>query len=335
MPQKSTSSYSLEVSARRHIDADHFLSFLKRAGRRHARPLWLSYQYVGRGRFTLRVTKRGNRGVDRLVQELVLNRGLFYYRCTVADPAAVTEVILPITSQLIEQEFDRPHERFLRKHILGRHAQKDFIPGHIAHREGRTFELLFTRWDLGMLEDKEYIIALDAVIHEHVLRTIGHPTGQKSAALPKLLGPFVGKTNVDTDTLAAFRFIHTMRTVGLHRLGPTAARDRLQELSFQCLRHFQYLDEYLEAQTIRTLKWTGKRYRRIPYGAEPMWNADDLEHTDDKGKVFPDWQSFAKAHRCGDCNVRSGELHVQSCDMEECPRCGGQMISYDCGLPDA
>lgn len=33
---------------------------------------------------------------------------------------------------------------------------------------------------------------------------------------------------------------------------------------------------------------------------------------------------------CGDCGVQPGELHVQGCDMEGCPRCGGQAIACNC-----
>jgi uncharacterized protein with PIN domain len=35
---------------------------------------------------------------------------------------------------------------------------------------------------------------------------------------------------------------------------------------------------------------------------------------------------------CGDCNVRLGATHHLNCDMERCPKCGGQLISCDCGL---
>ncbi len=62
------------------------------------------------------------------------------------------------------------------------------------------------------------------------------------------------------------------------------------------------------ACTRHTLTIDGKEYQRIPY-ANP-------HHPD--------------PHYCHDCNTPLGQLHHLGCDMERCPKCGGQLIACGC-----
>lgn len=57
----------------------------------------------------------------------------------------------------------------------------------------------------------------------------------------------------------------------------------------------------------------GQEYDRIRYGD----GSEDLKH-----------------QKCNDCGRLRGFLHDLGCDLEPCPRCGGQAISCDCFYDD-
>jgi hypothetical protein len=87
---------------------------------------------------------------------------------------------------------------------------------------------------------------------------------------------------------------------------------------------FEYVNDYFEAQSEKTVVLSGKRYRRIRYGNEVRHLNPPVP---DELKVK--WAEVI-TRPCHHCGVRRGELHHGGCDMETCPRCGHQYICCDC-----
>jgi hypothetical protein len=310
-----------------------FFKFLQRVGKKYSQPVRINFRYLGRGYFYI-VIDGGTGGIDALLQELLLNRGLYYYACTLENKRVIIQnVIIPVFRELVDERFENSHSRFLRKHILGKYAQTDFIPTGIKNKYGYLFEVLFRKWDLKMVSDKDYILDLDAVIQRFILEKIGHIPGEKSPNFSNLLGKVKKTYMVGKEASSTFATIHQMRTGDLHRLSSVKTREDLYTISYSLFRYFSYLDDFEEAQKCKTISWKGKKYRRIKYGDEKAIDEKGNPYLDETGKPI-DWAKETEKRNCHDCEVKKGQYHVEGCDAEVCPRCGGQMIGYDCGLPD-
>ena len=95
------------------------------------------------------------------------------------------------------------------------------------------------------------------------------------------------------------------RAVGASVLGRTAVTD--ERLNFRgALVTPDWPERIRAAQEILTCRVGGLELSRVRFGSEREdWGADDGP--------------------CRDCAVIKGELHVPTCDVERCPRCGGQL----------
>jgi len=52
------------------------------------------------------------------------------------------------------------------------------------------------------------------------------------------------------------------------------------------------------------------------------------------GSPEEDWPTPQEHEACHDCGAKPGNLHEPGCDVERCPRCGGQWISCSCSDDD-
>lgn len=67
----------------------------------------------------------------------------------------------------------------------------------------------------------------------------------------------------------------------------------------------------------------------IDAGGRGKWDADRVRREMERFKARFTPEEYNN-RRCHDCGVKIGEIHHPGCDMEECPRCGGQYFICDC-----
>jgi hypothetical protein len=77
----------------------------------------------------------------------------------------------------------------------------------------------------------------------------------------------------------------------------------------------QTKEEIIEEQKYTYLIVHGKRLKRIPYGDPREFEGSDI--------------SLDYSRNCHDCLVIKGQIHLNGCDMERCPKCGEQLLVHD------
>ena len=72
------------------------------------------------------------------------------------------------------------------------------------------------------------------------------------------------------------------------------------------------------------LEWEGELVTPVVWGQDLENNRELLE-----GGVVGG-TTIAPLERCPDCGVQRGGYHHPGCDREQCPQCGGQILSCSC-----
>lgn len=314
--------YDLELLIRSGFKdyARHFLEFIKTVARKY--PVKISYRSTSSEIFHVSLDATPAAKIDALLLELILNRGLYYYFSSLRHSQKeliLREAILPVFRGLIESRFPVPYSRFLKRHILGRLAQDSFVPGDLIEPSAHAYEILFRKWDIGIVDDWNFVKDSDSLITGFLLTQIGHPPGGKSPKFPALLNEaYQSGIAMGRDTRKDFDAIHAARTGGLHRLQTVLSHNALTEIATRIYFYFEYFDEFNYSQLLKTEKLHGKRYRRIRFGDEEWLKSEEWVENSNRP--------------CHDCFAIKGQLHAEGCDMERCPRCLGQHLGCGCEL---
>ena len=326
--------YNLKIKIRSkfHQEAKSFLKFLQNIGKKY--PIQITYRTIKLGEFYVTINGTPGAKIDAFFQEIILNKGLYYYSYTIPDRHAIIKnVVKPIFQQLLESRFERTYSRLLRRHILGK-ISDPFMPGDFFDESAHKYEMLFRKWDLNLISNYDFIKDLDDLLTGFMLKKLNHQKGKRSPVFHRIVDESSRNNLIfDRETKKIFNRIHTLRTKGLHRLEKNLSRDNIPKLAIQIYLYFQYFDEFQESQKDKTIKHEGRKYRRIKYGNEVWLDENGKPYLDSSGKPY-DSHALAGEYPCHDCYAVRGQYHCFGCDWERCPVCKGQAISCGCGLDD-
>lgn len=311
---------SVTPPARLYQECNDFLRFLRTAAQKHS--ITISFSADEAGRFGICVPGKECWNLDLFLQEIVLHRGLYYYLCGVPNRREVARyVVAPIFEKLRGSRFSVTYPVQIHRHLLT--GAPHWAGGDLLEREGHEFELLFQKLNLKEISGWEFVLHTDDLLTEWMLGQLNHAKGAQSPSFTSLLGMCARQNILRTkEVRKLFDKVHSMRTRGLHRLEREIPDADIAKIAQDIYSVFEWIDDYWQAQSEKTVRLSGKRYRRIRFGKECLLKGMPSEFT-------TVWQELM-TRPCGDCGVIAGELHLDGCDLEVCPRCHGQYLGICC-----
>jgi hypothetical protein len=311
---------SITPPARLYQETKEFLRFLRTAALKHS--VSITTTADDSGTFTLFVPGSECWNLDSFLQEIILHRGLYYYLCGTANRRDVAKlVVAPIFEDLRSSRFSVTYPVQIVRHLLD--GTPHWAGGELLEASAHQYEILFQKLNLKEISGYEFIRDTDDLLTQWMLHKLKHPKGSQSPPFKILIGRCSSANVLRTkEVRKLFDEVHSLRTRGLHRLEREIPESQIAKIAQDIYSTFEWVDDHAQAQKEKTVRLSGKMYRRIRYGKEPLW-----EGASEEDAMM--WKTQAK-RPCHDCGAIEGELHLDGCDWERCPRCKGQNLGCPC-----